>query len=131
MEAVGRLAGGVAHDFNNMLGVIAGYTELVLSNLDTADPHRRISSRYARLPPFDRPDPAVARLRPETDHRPQVARSERGGRAHAEDVGHRGECPAAVDSGGNLRPVCTDPTQIDQILANLAVNARDDQRAAP
>ncbi|MBX3179154.1 MAG: PAS domain-containing protein [Candidatus Hydrogenedentes bacterium] len=128
MEAVGRLAGGVAHDFNNMLGVIAGYTELVLSNLDTADPHRKdlleIRQAAARSTALTRQLLAFARkqtIAPQVlDLNGVVERMLKMlGRLIGENVQLR------WIPGSNLRPVCVDPTQIDQILANLAVNARD------
>lgn len=128
MEAVGRLAGGVAHDFNNMLGVIAGYTELVLSGLDTADPHRKdlleIRQAAVRSTALTRQLLAFARkqtIAPQVlDLNGVVERMLKMlGRLIGENVQLR------WIPGNNLRPVCVDPTQIDQIIANLAVNARD------
>ncbi|MHB8766244.1 MAG: two-component system sensor histidine kinase NtrB, partial [Deferrisomatales bacterium] len=128
MEAVGRLAGGVAHDFNNMLGVILGYAELAGAQLDPADPlHpklqeiRRAAERSAAL---TRQLLAFARKQA-VSPRPldlNQAVSQTSGllkRLIGEDIELRWQ-PAE-----DLWPVHLDPSQLDQILANLVVNARD------
>jgi PAS domain S-box-containing protein len=128
MEAIGRLAGGVAHDFNNLLTVILGFCELLLADCQPGDPHHadiaeirdageRASGLTRQLLAFSRKqiiEPAlldlneiVGRLRPML------------GRLIGEDV----------NISLNLRPelarVTADRGQIEQIVMNLAVNARD------
>ncbi len=128
MESVGRLAGGVAHDFNNMLGVIIGVAELSAQQLDAQHPlradfqeihdaARRSADLTRQLLTFARKQ-TVAR-RP-LDLNETVARTNRmltrliGENVHLE--WHPGDA---------LWPVFMDATQLDQILTNLCVNAKD------
>jgi len=128
MESVGRLAGGVAHDFNNMLGVILGYAEIALYEVNPETPlHdkltqiRKAAQRSAdltrQLLAFARKqtiDPRVLDLNETVEGMLKMLR-----RLIGEDIN--------LDwrSGAGLWPIKMDPAQIDQILANLCVNARD------
>ena len=128
MESVGRLAGGVAHDFNNMLGVILGHAELALEQVDPAQPlHadleeiRKAAERSAdltrQLLAFARKQtvaPKVLDLNETVEGMLKMLR-----RLIGEDI------DLAWLPGADLWPVKMDPSQIDQILANLCVNARD------
>jgi signal transduction histidine kinase len=128
MESVGRLAGGVAHDFNNMLGAILGYTELAMEKLDPAQPLfadlqevRKAAERSAdltrQLLAFARKQtvaPRVIDLNKTVEGMLNMLR-----RLIGEDI------DLAWLPGKELGPVKMDPSQIDQILANLCVNARD------
>lgn len=128
LEAVGRLAGGVAHDFNNLLSVIQGNTDLLL--MDTADgepPHEELSEiRQAceRAASLTQQLLAFSRrqvLRPEVvDLNGRMRELERMlGRLIGEDVDLRTELAPEI---GQVR---VDPGQIEQVVLNLAVNARD------
>jgi PAS domain S-box-containing protein len=128
MESIGRLAGGVAHDFNNMLGVILGHAELALHHLDPASPlhaHLRqietAANRSAditrQLLAFARKQtiaPKVLDLNETTEGMLKMMR-----RLLGEDI------DMAWVPGRSLWPVKIDPAQVNQILANLLVNARD------
>jgi signal transduction histidine kinase/CheY-like chemotaxis protein len=128
MESVGRLAGGVAHDFNNMLGVILGHVELAMGRIEAADPvHRdldrirdsamRSADLTRQLLTFARKQiisPKVMDLNQAVDSTLIMLRRLIGENIHL-----------AWQPGEDLWPVKMDPSQIDQILANLCVNARD------
>ncbi|MBI2406750.1 MAG: PAS domain S-box protein [Gemmatimonadetes bacterium] len=127
MESVGLLAGGIAHDFNNMLGVILGNIELVLANLDPA------SSSYVDLMDIRK---AAMRSADLTRQLLAFARKQDVS-ARAIDVNATiaeevtilqrliGEHIAlAWRPGASLWPVWMDPTQLDQILTNLCINAQ-------
>ncbi len=128
MELVGRLAGGVAHDFNNMLGVILGHAELALMTIDDTDPlHedmieiRNAADRSANL---TRQLLAFARkqtIAPQTLNLNDTvsAMLKMLQRLIGEDI-HLTWQPAP-----ELWVIKADPSQIDQILANLCVNSRD------
>ena len=128
MESVGRLAGGVAHDFNNMLGVILGQSELALSRLEPTQPLysnlQEICKAANRSADLTRQLLAFARKQTVA---PKVLDLNKtvGGmiemmqRLIGEDI------RLSWFPGVGLWPVKIDPTQIDQILANLCVNARD------
>jgi len=128
MQAVGQLAGGIAHDFNNLLTVISGYGALALDRLRSgADPSeeieevRRAGDRAAAL---TRQLLAFSRqqvLQPVVlDLNSVIAELERLlGRVIGEDV----ELIASLEP--ELAPVRADPNQIEQVIMNLAVNARD------
>ncbi len=128
MESVGRLAGGVAHDFNNMLGVILGHVELALARLDTHHPVfddleeiRKAGERSAELTrqllSFARKQvvsPRVLDLNSVIEGMLKMLR-----RLIGEDI------ELIWLPGSRLGHLKMDPLQIDQILANLCVNARD------
>jgi len=128
MEAVGRLAGGVAHDFNNQLTAIMGYAEILLFGLPEGDSRRgeveeilRASGRAAEL---TRQLLAFSRrqvLRPRVVDLNDLVREMRGmlQRLIGENIRLRTECAEVP-----LR-VRADPAQIEQVIMNLAVNARD------
>ncbi|MGA2477360.1 MAG: PAS domain S-box protein [Spirochaetia bacterium] len=128
MESVGRLAGGVAHDFNNMLGVILGHTEMALELVDPGQPvHadleeiRKAAERSADL---TRQLLAFARKQTVAPRVLDLNQTVEGmltmlERLVGEDV-HLTWQPKA-----DLWPVMVDRSQIDQILTNLCVNARD------
>jgi len=128
MEAVGRLAGGVAHDFNNLLGVILGYSELQLAEMAPDDPGRprieqihrsaeRGASLTRQLLAFSRKqilelrELAVDALLADMD---KMLR-----RLIGEDV------ELVTRPGAQVRSIRADAGQIEQIVMNLVVNARD------
>ena len=128
MEAVGRLAGGVAHDFNNLLTVITAYSDLTLDRLPAEDPLRRnvdeIGKSANRAAALTRQLLAFSRqqvLQPRVlDLNAVVAEMEKMlGRLIGEDV----RLSTVLDP--KLRHVKADPGQIEQVIMNLAVNARD------
>ena len=128
MESIGRLAGGVAHDFNNLLTAIRGYAELLLLDLEDDAPARESAAEIAR---------AASRAAGLTGQllafsRKQVLRPQRLdlneivsgmssmlSRMLGEDVA------LTTALATDLRPTMADPTQLEQVLLNLAVNARD------
>ncbi len=128
MESVGRLAGGVAHDFNNMLGVIFGHTEMAMEQVDPAHPIysdlqeiRKAAERSAdltrQLLAFARKQTVAPKV---LDLNETVAGMLKMlQRLIGEDI-HLAWLP-----GINPWPVKIDPSQLDQIFANLCVNARD------
>ncbi|MBN2308608.1 MAG: PAS domain S-box protein, partial [Candidatus Hydrogenedentes bacterium] len=127
MESVGRLAGGVAHDFNNMLGVIMGHTELALEQIDPAQAlHgdlKEIQMAASRSANLTRQLLAFARKQTVSPRELDLNETVGGmlkmlRRLIGEDI----DLAWLPDSG--TWPVMADPAQIDQILANLCVNAR-------
>jgi two-component system, cell cycle sensor histidine kinase and response regulator CckA len=128
MEAVGRLAGGIAHDFNNLLMVIQGYADLLAERLPERDPLRRnaeqIQTASQRATSLTRQLLAFSRkqmLAPKVLNVQSVV-------ADMEKILHRliGEDVRLESSSApNLGLVKADRSQIEQVILNLAVNARD------
>lgn len=128
MESVGRLAGGVAHDFNNMLGVILGNAELALRILDPAHPlFRNIEEiRKAAERSADLTRQLLAFARKQTIAPKVLDLNETVERMLAMLRRLVGENIDLIWRPGRaLWQVKIDPAQIDQILMNLAANARD------
>lgn len=128
IESVGRLAGGVAHDFNNMLAVILGRTEIAMSDLDPADALyselTEIRAAAERSAALTRQLLAFARKQTIAPVRLDLNETVEGmlkmlRRLLGENI------DLAWMPGRNLWPVLMDPSQVDQVLANLCVNARD------
>jgi two-component system cell cycle sensor histidine kinase/response regulator CckA len=128
IEAIGQLAGGVAHDFNNLLTVIAGSSELLLSTVSASDPGRRhvdvirqTATRAAALTrqllAFSRRQLLQPRLLNVGDVIVNIEQMLR--RLLGEDI----ELHVRCDPGTGH--VWADPSQLDQVVLNLAVNARD------
>ena len=128
MEGIGRLAGRVAHDFNNVMTVILGYADLVLNSQDIAEGARAVLTEikksaeggaaiarqlltFSRVRPLD---PQVLNLNTLINECQPVLRWVCGG-----------QIEQVVDLDPTLRLVAGDPGQIQQILVNLATNARD------
>ncbi len=128
METVGRLAGGIAHDFNNLLTAISGYSQLLLADLAADDPHRadvaqidraagRATELTHQLLAFSRRQvlqPVVVDLNTIVRGIAPMLR-----RLLGEDVALR------TTLASDLGAVRADPGQIEQVIVNLAVNARD------
>lgn len=128
LEAVGQLAGGVAHDFNNLLTVITGYSELALRRLDADDPLRlgieeikkagdRAASLTRQLLAFSRKQvlqPKVLKLNSIVANVDKLLR-----RLIGEDV------DVLLSLEPSTGHIMADPGQIEQVIINLAVNARD------
>ena len=128
MESVGRLAGGVAHDFNNMLMIIIGNTEIAMEETDPSTPVyanlKEIIAGAQRSAELTRQLLAFARkqtISPKVLHLNQLIYDmiRMLQRLIGEDI------DLVWKPSSNLWPVRMDPSQIDQILVNLAVNARD------
>ena len=128
MEAIGRLAGGVAHDFNNLVTAMTGYSDLMLNKLDEQDPLRvnvyeiknagdRAAALTRQLLAFSRKQvlaPKVLSLNAAVENMDSLLR-----RVIGEDVELQRSPSAEL---GNVR---ADPGQVEQVIVNLAVNARD------
>ena len=128
MEAVGMLAGGIAHDFNNLLTIINGYSHILLSSLPADDPNHtaaeqimkageRAAGLTRQLLAFSRrqaPQPRILDLNQLIAGLENMLR-----RLIGEDVDLR------LVSGGELGQVSADPGQVEQVIMNLVVNARD------
>ena len=128
LESVGRLAGGVAHDFNNMLGVIQGQTELALQDAPPGSllesGLREVLKAAQRSAQLTRQLLAFARREPST---PRVLdlnlRVQELLGMLARLIGEG--VVVSWQPGDDLWPVRIDPGQLDQVLTNLVVNARD------
>jgi len=128
MEAVGRLAGGVAHDFNNLLTAILGYCELLLEDIGQDDPRgadiTEIQKAGTRAAGLTRQLLAFSRkqiIEPTRLDLNAIVADIRGmlGRLIGEDV------KIVVTLVPDLAPVLADRGQVEQVVMNLAVNARD------
>ncbi len=128
MEAIGNLAGGVAHDFNNLLTAITGYSELVLRRVDPSDPTyadvsqiKKVGEQAAgltgQLLAFSRRQPLQRIVLNVNDVVTNLDKMLR--RLIGEDV------DLVVDLETTLEPVKADPSQIEQVIMNLAINSRD------
>ena len=128
MEAVGRLAGGVAHDFNNLLSVVLSYTEMMLADLRAEDPLRvevsEIQTAGTKAAELTRQLLAFSRqqvLQPRVLDLNQVL-------ASMERMLQRllgADVTLTMVPSSRLGKVRADPGQVEQIVMNLAVNARD------
>src|SRR5690606_9354385 len=128
MEAVGRLAGGVAHDFNNLLTAINGFSDLLLMSVGKEDARRahlqeirkageRAAALTTQLLAFSRKQvlaPRVLNLNTVVVGMENMMR-----RLISENIGFRTELR------GNLAKVVVDPNQMEQVILNLVLNARD------
>jgi PAS domain S-box-containing protein len=128
MESIGQLAGGVAHDFNNILTVIHGYSELVMNSLDSGNPIRedvkeikaaaeRASTLTRQLLAFSRKQvlqPKVIDLNTLVSNMAKMLRRMIGEGIELNTIW-----------GDDLGSIKADPGQIEQVILNLAVNARD------
>jgi PAS domain S-box-containing protein len=128
MEAVGRLAGGIAHDFNNLLTVISGYAQLLGDSLGPADPGREDISAIVsatdlaaaltnQLLAFSRRQILQPRVVDPAEVLSGIAPLIR--RIIGEDLGLQ------IETDPDTGHVRADPHQLEQVILNLAVNARD------
>ncbi len=128
METVGRLAGGVAHDFNNMLGVILGFSELALDKIRRGEPleneletikkaAERSSMITRQLLAFSRQQTISPKALNLNENIESILKMLR--RVISEDI------DLVWQPGKRLWSVNMDPAQIDQVLVNICVNARD------
>jgi PAS domain S-box-containing protein len=128
MEAIGTLAGGVAHDFNNLLTVILGNIELAVQKLRPADPVR------LRLVEADKAAKRATVLTRQLLAFGRRQRMERRNLNLNDIVGETmkllnriigADVEVSVKAGANVSAIFADPAQIEQVVMNLAINARD------
>lgn len=128
MDAIGRLAGGVAHDFNNLLTIITSYSELALDDVPPGSPvnskiqevllaARRAAELTRQLLAFSRKQPQALRIVDLNQVISKIAGTLP--RLIREDIHFE------FQPGPGIGQVQVDPVQIEQILMNLAANARD------
>jgi PAS domain S-box-containing protein len=128
MEAIGNLAGGVAHDFNNMLSIILGNTEMIIEDLDKANPvvanmqeiqkaAKRSTDLTRQLLAFARKQTIAPKVLDINETIEGILKMLR--RLIGENI------ELAWLPKADLWPVKVDPTQVDQVLTNLCINARD------
>lgn len=126
MEAVGRLAGGIAHDFNNLLGIVTACTELLRGRVDgdsleyvdnIREAAKRGASLTRQLLAFSRRQPVQAQILDLNERLKEVSKLLKP--LMGDDV------EIILSSRSASAIVETDPGQLDQIVLNLAVNARD------
>jgi len=128
MEAIGRLAGGIAHDFNNQLTAILGYAEMLADSLDEDDPRRldvqEIARAGERAAAFTEQLLAFGRRQPRRVKVVDLNVVIRGLEPLLRStVRENIDFELALEAG--LDPVRADPTQLEQIVTNLVLNARD------
>jgi len=129
MEAVGQLTGGIAHDFNNMLAVVLGSLDLLNRRFGAEDPRakrqidaasdaaKRAANLTQRLLAFSRQQP----LQPETVEPNKLV-------SNMSDLLHHsigGDIRLETVLAGGVWPIHVDPNQLENVILNLAVNARD------
>lgn len=128
MEAIGRLAGGVAHDFNNMLQTILGYSDMLLAETDVTHPSHdyleqiqkaalRSANLTRQLLAFARKQTVAPRVLDLNEAIADMLKMLQ--RLIGEDIDLRWR------PGDDTWPINMDPAQVDQVLANLVVNSRD------
>ncbi len=128
LESVGRLAGGIAHDFNNMLGVIIGFAELALAGIGTNHPASQsvegvidAARRSAKIT-----KQLLGYARRQTIRPKRLDLEYEVGRLLGILDRLIGEqIVLSLDASDDLRRVKLDPSQLDQVLTNLCVNAKD------
>jgi signal transduction histidine kinase len=128
MEAVGRLAGGVAHDFNNLLTAVIGFSELVLAALDGTHPSRRHVEeiRRAGQRASEMTNQLLALSRKQLLEPQAVDLNAAISDVQAllqQLLGDHLRIVSSLEDG--LSPIEIDPGQLEQVIVNLAVNARD------
>ncbi len=128
MDIVGRLAGSVAHDFNNLLTLVVGHSDLLLRSLPADDPHRTSVTAIAhaadsataltqRLLGLSRRDPVRPRVLQPNETVTQIRHLLPG------LIGE--QIRVVVDLDPDVANIRVDPNQLQQVLINLAANARD------
>ncbi|MDP2321693.1 MAG: MASE1 domain-containing protein [Acidobacteriota bacterium] len=128
MEAVGRLAGGIAHDFNNLLTAIIGYTEIVLTSLDPKDERRADAEEIARaaMRAADLTKQMLAFSRRQVLQPKIIDLNTALGKVEPMLRRVIGEDIMLTVTGKAASPhVRVDPGQVEQVVMNLVVNARD------
>lgn len=128
METIGRLAGGIAHDFNNILQAITGFSHLLLESMDPRDPLRadviEIDKAARRAAELTRQLLAFGRRQMLEPRAVDINALVEGTRKMLQRlIGEDIELEVRLEP--NLDPVRVDPGQIEQVLVNLTLNARD------
>lgn len=128
LESIGRLAGGIAHDFNNMLSIMLSYTQMVRDTLPGGDPRiadldeaidagKRAAQFVSQLLRFSRREPPAVKAIDLNDHTRCIHR------LLGKTLGKQFDLQ--LQQGRNLPSIQADPGQIDQVIMNLVLNARD------